>query len=171
MVLAGRFILTTISSGQLRRAVSYSLHIHRTTLHAHEFDARLFVLDGSITLVFGDDRCTDAPMVRAIPATSRPGPCTKSARKQTACDIWLGGAWHRMRAPLNNIRRTRSGFGWGWAWRSRHQYRRTRRVDSRFDGCRDQHDLWSVRHDYCYTIPGRSTVEGHAISYAEREEL
>ena len=26
--------------------------------HAHEFDARLFVLDGAITLVFGDERCT-----------------------------------------------------------------------------------------------------------------
>jgi mannose-6-phosphate isomerase-like protein (cupin superfamily) len=30
---------------------------HRAA-HAHEFDARLFVLDGSITLVFGDERCT-----------------------------------------------------------------------------------------------------------------
>jgi mannose-6-phosphate isomerase-like protein (cupin superfamily) len=33
---------------------------HRAA-HAHEFDARLFVLDGSITLVFGDDRCTYRP--------------------------------------------------------------------------------------------------------------
>ena len=33
---------------------------HRAA-HAHEFDARLFVLDGSITLVFGDDRCTYGP--------------------------------------------------------------------------------------------------------------
>ena len=35
-------------------------NLHRAT-HAHEFDARLFVLDGSITLVFGDDRCTYGP--------------------------------------------------------------------------------------------------------------
>ena len=33
---------------------------HRAA-HAHDFDARLFVLDGSITLVFGDDRCTYGP--------------------------------------------------------------------------------------------------------------
>ena len=32
-------------------------HVHRDA-HAHEFDARLFVLEGSITLVFGDKRCT-----------------------------------------------------------------------------------------------------------------
>jgi len=30
-------------------------HVHREA-HAHEFDARLFVLDGSITLVFGKER-------------------------------------------------------------------------------------------------------------------
>jgi len=29
--------------------------------HAHGFDARLFVLDGSITLVFGDERCAYGP--------------------------------------------------------------------------------------------------------------
>lgn len=29
--------------------------------HAHGFDARVFVLDGSITLVFGDDRHTYGP--------------------------------------------------------------------------------------------------------------
>jgi len=32
-------------------------NVHRAA-HAHEFDARLFVLDGAITLVFGDERCT-----------------------------------------------------------------------------------------------------------------
>jgi mannose-6-phosphate isomerase-like protein (cupin superfamily) len=31
-------------------------NVHRAA-HAHEFDARLLVLDGSITLVFGDERC------------------------------------------------------------------------------------------------------------------
>jgi mannose-6-phosphate isomerase-like protein (cupin superfamily) len=34
--------------------------IHREA-HAHGFDARVFVLDGSITLVFGDDRHTYGP--------------------------------------------------------------------------------------------------------------
>jgi mannose-6-phosphate isomerase-like protein (cupin superfamily) len=29
--------------------------------HAHGFDARLFVVDGSVTLVFGDDRITYGP--------------------------------------------------------------------------------------------------------------
>jgi mannose-6-phosphate isomerase-like protein (cupin superfamily) len=31
-------------------------NVHRGA-HAHEFDARLFVLDGSITLVLGDEQC------------------------------------------------------------------------------------------------------------------
>ena len=35
-------------------------NVHREA-HAHEFDARLFVLDGSITLVFGKDRVTYGP--------------------------------------------------------------------------------------------------------------
>jgi quercetin dioxygenase-like cupin family protein len=35
-------------------------NVHRGA-HAHEFDARLFVLDGSITLVLGADRCTYRP--------------------------------------------------------------------------------------------------------------
>jgi quercetin dioxygenase-like cupin family protein len=34
--------------------------VHRP-LHAHDFDARVFVLDGSITLVFGSDRCIYGP--------------------------------------------------------------------------------------------------------------
>ena len=34
---------------------------HHRPAHAHEFDARLFVLDGSVTLVFGDDRCGYGP--------------------------------------------------------------------------------------------------------------
>jgi mannose-6-phosphate isomerase-like protein (cupin superfamily) len=33
---------------------------HRAA-HSHDFDARLFVLDGSITLVFGDDRRVYGP--------------------------------------------------------------------------------------------------------------
>jgi mannose-6-phosphate isomerase-like protein (cupin superfamily) len=32
-------------------------NVHREA-HAHEFDARLFVLEGSVTLVFGTDRRT-----------------------------------------------------------------------------------------------------------------
>jgi len=35
-------------------------HVHREA-HAHEFDARVLVLDGSITLVFGTDRATYGP--------------------------------------------------------------------------------------------------------------
>jgi quercetin dioxygenase-like cupin family protein len=35
-------------------------HVHREA-HAHEFDARVLVLDGSITLVFGKDRATYGP--------------------------------------------------------------------------------------------------------------
>jgi mannose-6-phosphate isomerase-like protein (cupin superfamily) len=29
--------------------------------HAHAFDARLFILDGSVTLVFGNERCAYGP--------------------------------------------------------------------------------------------------------------
>ena len=32
-------------------------HVHRQP-HAHDFDARLLVLDGTITLAFGDERIT-----------------------------------------------------------------------------------------------------------------
>jgi len=35
-------------------------NLHREA-HAHGFDARVFVLDGSITLVFGEDRVTYGP--------------------------------------------------------------------------------------------------------------
>jgi quercetin dioxygenase-like cupin family protein len=35
-------------------------HVHREA-HAHEFDARVLVLDGSITLVLGTDRVTYGP--------------------------------------------------------------------------------------------------------------
>jgi len=34
--------------------------VHRQA-HAHEFDARVLVLDGSLTLVFGTDRVTYGP--------------------------------------------------------------------------------------------------------------
>jgi mannose-6-phosphate isomerase-like protein (cupin superfamily) len=35
-------------------------NVHRAA-HAHGFDARLFVLEGSVTLVFGDERCHYGP--------------------------------------------------------------------------------------------------------------
>jgi mannose-6-phosphate isomerase-like protein (cupin superfamily) len=35
-------------------------NVHRGS-HAHEFDARLFVLEGSLTLVVGAERCTYRP--------------------------------------------------------------------------------------------------------------
>ena len=34
--------------------------VHRDA-HAHDFDARLFVLEGSVTLVFGSDRVSYGP--------------------------------------------------------------------------------------------------------------
>lgn len=42
-------------------------NVHRDA-HAHGFDARLLVLDGSITLVFGEDRVTYGPATRRVPA-------------------------------------------------------------------------------------------------------
>ena len=35
-------------------------NVHRAA-HVHEFDARLFVLNGSVTLVFGTGQCTYGP--------------------------------------------------------------------------------------------------------------
>ena len=35
-------------------------HVHREP-HAHEFDARLFILKGSLTLALGNDRVTYGP--------------------------------------------------------------------------------------------------------------
>jgi quercetin dioxygenase-like cupin family protein len=34
---------------------------HHSTAHAHDYDARVLVLDGSVTLVFGKDRVTYGP--------------------------------------------------------------------------------------------------------------
>ena len=42
------------------REGEFKPNVHREA-HAHEFDARMFVLDGSITLVFGKDRVTYRP--------------------------------------------------------------------------------------------------------------
>jgi quercetin dioxygenase-like cupin family protein len=42
------------------REGEFKPNVHREA-HAHEFDARGFVLDGSITLVFGNDRVTYRP--------------------------------------------------------------------------------------------------------------
>lgn len=35
-------------------------HVHREA-HTHDFDARVMVLDGAITMVFGNDRCVYGP--------------------------------------------------------------------------------------------------------------
>jgi quercetin dioxygenase-like cupin family protein len=35
-------------------------NLHRPA-HAHDFDARVMVLEGAITLVFGDERCVYGP--------------------------------------------------------------------------------------------------------------
>jgi hypothetical protein len=46
-------------------------HVRRQP-HAHDFDARLFVVDGSLTLVRGEDRVTYGPgEVCAVPAVHR----------------------------------------------------------------------------------------------------
>jgi quercetin dioxygenase-like cupin family protein len=42
------------------REGEFKPNVHREA-HAHEFDARVFVLDGSITLVFGTDRVSYGP--------------------------------------------------------------------------------------------------------------
>ena len=42
------------------REGEFKPHVHREA-HAHEFDARVFVLDGSIALVVGKDRVTYGP--------------------------------------------------------------------------------------------------------------
>jgi quercetin dioxygenase-like cupin family protein len=46
--------------GYVLREGEIEPNVHRAA-HAHEFDARLFVLDGSVTLVFGADRITYGP--------------------------------------------------------------------------------------------------------------
>ena len=49
-----------IREGYEIREGSLEPNLHREA-HAHGFDARVFVLDGSITLVFGEDRVTYGP--------------------------------------------------------------------------------------------------------------
>lgn len=46
--------------GYTLREGSIDSDVHRPS-HTHPFDARLFVLDGSITLVFGADRVSYGP--------------------------------------------------------------------------------------------------------------
>ena len=43
-----------ISEGEIQA------HVHRD-LHAHDFDARLFVVKGSLTMAFGNDRVAYGP--------------------------------------------------------------------------------------------------------------
>ena len=52
----------------------YHSHRHREA-HAHEFDARIFVLDGAVTLVFGTERVTYRPVPHA---TFPPAQCTRT---------------------------------------------------------------------------------------------
>ena len=60
--------------------------------HAHEFDARLFILEGSLTLVVGADRHTYGPVT---PAASRRERRTKSILGRTACATWRGADGQR----------------------------------------------------------------------------
>jgi mannose-6-phosphate isomerase-like protein (cupin superfamily) len=65
-------------------------NVHRGS-HAHEFDARLFVLEGSITLVFGADRCTyrrgDACNVPAGTMTEADGVRYLAGRRPAAQNV------------------------------------------------------------------------------------
>jgi hypothetical protein len=61
--------------------------------HIHDFDARLFVLDGGITLVFGDERCVYSP---GDSCNVRRVSCMKSTRKRMACDISPDAAHRRV---------------------------------------------------------------------------
>jgi mannose-6-phosphate isomerase-like protein (cupin superfamily) len=56
----GEFEADLVREGYELREGEIKPNVHRGS-HAHEFDARLFVLEGSITLVFGVDRCTYRP--------------------------------------------------------------------------------------------------------------
>jgi hypothetical protein len=62
------------------REAEIGSNVHRDA-HAHEFYARVLVLDGSITLVLAP---IAAPMVGATPARSRQGLCMKSMPRLTA---------------------------------------------------------------------------------------
>ena len=57
--------------------------------HAHEFDARLLVLEGEMTVTSGGEERTTAP---ATPSLWRRGADMPSGRDQRACDISPDGA-------------------------------------------------------------------------------
>src|SRR5256714_15028701 len=75
-------------------------NVHRGS-HAHEFDARLFVLEGSLTLVFGAERCTYRP---GDSCNVRQERCTKSTPRVTACGTWPGAGQFAPRRA--NVRST-----------------------------------------------------------------
>jgi hypothetical protein len=69
--------------------------------HAHGFDARLFVSDGSITLICGDDRRTYGPGdLCSLPA----GTPSKNTPKLTEFATSPGGVRPRQRLLLNSGR-------------------------------------------------------------------
>ena len=69
----------------LQREGKIEPNMHRAS-RAHEFDDRLIVLEGSITLVVSADRCAYRPGETChVPAGT----------KLMACDIWLGAAWQQ----------------------------------------------------------------------------
>ena len=55
-----QFEADLLREGYEIREGEISPNVHREP-HAHEFDARVLVLEGSITLVFGNDRVTYGP--------------------------------------------------------------------------------------------------------------
>ena len=65
--------------------------------HAHGCDAGVFVLDGSVTLAFGESLCNcELGDTFSVPA----GPCTRSTRKPTTCDMSPGGV-QRQKPPVS----------------------------------------------------------------------
>ena len=61
------FVADLLREGYEVREGGLEPNVHREA-HAHDFDARVFVLDGSITLVFDDKLCSYEPGGGAEPS-------------------------------------------------------------------------------------------------------
>ena len=70
-------------------------HGHREA-HAHDFDARILVLDGSITLVFGTERVTYRP---GDSCNVPPAQCTRNTLKPTVRGTWRAAAHRKRHRP------------------------------------------------------------------------
>ena len=74
-------------------------NVHRPS-HTHDFDARVMVLEGAITLVFGEERCVSG---RATPAAFRPAPYMRNIPNGRAFDTCRAV----VRPPAHSARRGR----------------------------------------------------------------